>query len=148
MEPPGPAGRTAGVHRLGGTALAGFLLVALVGCGSSADPAPGAPGPATSPTAASSSVAAPGAASSAAAAPAVITIKDFAFTAPAGAPAGATIQVKNDDSEAHTVTADVGGFDVMLAPGATARFTAPTEPGSYPFHCTYHSNMRGTLVVS
>ena len=26
-------------------------------------------------------------------------------------------------------------------------FTAPAAPGSYKFHCAYHSNMHGTLVV-
>jgi plastocyanin len=26
-------------------------------------------------------------------------------------------------------------------------FTAPNKPGTYPFHCTYHSNMHGVLVV-
>jgi plastocyanin len=54
----------------------------------------------------------------------------------------------NEDSEAHTLTADgAGGFDVKIDPGASATFTAPAKPGSYPYHCTYHSNMHGTLAV-
>lgn len=78
-----------------------------------------------------------------------MTIKDFAFTAPVSVPAGATIQVKNADGEAHTVTADSGGaFDTMVGGKETASFTAPAIPGRYPFHCTYHGNMHGVLVVA
>jgi len=54
----------------------------------------------------------------------------------------------NMDGEAHTVTADEwNAFDVQVAGDATGSFTAPMEPGSYPFHCSYHSNMHGVLVV-
>ncbi|WP_349254685.1 cupredoxin domain-containing protein [Mycobacterium sp.] len=24
---------------------------------------------------------------------------------------------------------------------------APTTPGTYPFHCRYHANMHGSLIV-
>jgi plastocyanin len=34
------------------------------------------------------------------------------------------------------------------ASGKTATFTAPTTPGSYPFHCEYHRTMHGVLVVT
>lgn len=54
----------------------------------------------------------------------------------------------NMDGEAHTVTADTGSaFDDKATAGAVTTFTAPSKPGSYPFHCTYHSNMHGVLVV-
>ena len=56
--------------------------------------------------------------------------------------------VTNEDTEAHTVTADSsGGFDVKVPPGKTVELTAPAA-GSYKYHCTYHSDMHGTLVVS
>lgn len=56
--------------------------------------------------------------------------------------------VKNDDSVNHTVTADSGSaFDVTVNASSTATFTAPTKPGTYAYHCTFHSNMHGTLVV-
>jgi plastocyanin len=29
----------------------------------------------------------------------------------------------------------------------SATIIAPMKPGSYAFHCTYHSNMHGMLVV-
>jgi plastocyanin len=83
-----------------------------------------------------------------AAAAASITIKDFAFTVTGKVSAGAKIMVRNDDGEAHTVTADNGGFDVTVAPAKTVVLTAPTKAGVYPFHCTFHSNMHGKLTVS
>jgi plastocyanin len=57
--------------------------------------------------------------------------------------------VTNDDSETHSVTADgTGGFDVDVPPGTSKTFTAPSTAGSYPFHCSFHSNMHGTLTVA
>ncbi|GAC1595508.1 MAG: hypothetical protein NVS3B21_18580 [Acidimicrobiales bacterium] len=56
--------------------------------------------------------------------------------------------VTNRDPVAHTVTSDTSGqFNVNVQPGATATFTAPKSPGTYKFHCIYHGNMHGTLVV-
>jgi plastocyanin len=54
----------------------------------------------------------------------------------------------NMDGEAHTVTADTAAaFDVKALPGESVTFTAPSKPGTYPFHCTFHSDMQGSLVV-
>ena len=75
-----------------------------------------------------------------------IMIKDFTFTVPASVSPGATVTVHNMDGLAHTVTADDGGFD-SPAPAGNSTFTAPTKPGSYPFHCSIHPEMHGTLVV-
>ncbi len=77
----------------------------------------------------------------------MIHIKDFAFQGPDAVAAGSTVSVMNMDAEAHTVTADDGTFNVVAKPGETATFTAPAKPGSYKYHCTYHSNMHGTLTV-
>ncbi|QCB99030.1 hypothetical protein E5206_13480 [Arthrobacter sp. PAMC25564] len=94
--------------------------------------------------------AAPGAEGSAApaAAPA-ITIKDFAFGDPMTVSPGATVSVTNMDTAEHTVTADQGSaFDVEVkGSGGNATFTAPSQPGTYTFHCIYHPNMHGTLTV-
>jgi plastocyanin len=84
----------------------------------------------------------------ASAAAAVITVKDFGYGGADSVPAGATVTVRNDDGGAHTVTSDAAGaFDVTIDPGKSARFTAPTKAGSFPYHCTYHGNMHGTLKV-
>jgi plastocyanin len=78
----------------------------------------------------------------------MIMIEDFAYETPTSVSPGAKVEVMNRDSEAHTVTSDKGGgFDVTVAADATVTFTAPTTPGSYDFHCTYHSNMHSVLVV-
>ncbi len=56
--------------------------------------------------------------------------------------------VMNQDTETHTVTADTGSaFDVTATPGSSVTFTAPTKPGTYPFHCNFHADMHGTLTV-
>lgn len=78
----------------------------------------------------------------------MIHIDKFKYEVPASVRPGAKVSVMNMDGEAHTVTADTGSaFDDMATAGAVTTFTAPSKPGSYPFHCTYHSNMHGVLVV-
>jgi hypothetical protein len=102
-----------------------LLMMALIvgGCGSGA----GSPAASSGPGAATGTVAA--------GAPA-ITIKDFGYGAPMTVPPGAVTADRD-----QTFDVDVQGS------GGTATFTAPSAPGSYPYHCTYHPNMRGTLIV-
>jgi plastocyanin len=58
------------------------------------------------------------------------------------------VAVTNTDSAAHTVTGDgLNQFDVQAPAGQTVTFTAPTAPGTYPFHCSIHPNMHGSLIV-
>ena len=78
----------------------------------------------------------------------VITITNFAYQGPDSVSPGSTVTVKNEDSQAHTVTSDQAGlFDAVVPGGGNVVFTAPTTAGSYAYHCTYHSKMHGTLVV-
>jgi plastocyanin len=78
---------------------------------------------------------------------ATLEINGFQFSAIRVAP-GATVMVVNNDSAPHTATAKDGSFDTDTIPaGATGSFTAPTEPGSYPFFCAIHPRMTGTLIV-
>ncbi len=80
--------------------------------------------------------------------PAAITISGFEFDTPESVAPGQTITVTNEDEALHTVTAEGdGGFDVEVDGGATAELTAPEEPGQYPFFCTPHPYMTSTLVV-
>ncbi|WP_427131978.1 cupredoxin domain-containing protein [Pseudarthrobacter sp. S9] len=78
-----------------------------------------------------------------------IAIKDFAYGTPLTVAPGATVTVTNMDTAGHTVTADEGSaFDAdVKGSGGTATFTAPTKPGTYAYHCTYHPSMHGTLTV-
>ena len=134
---------------LRGTAIAASAVVALSGlaaCGSAGDKSSAA---STNPKA--SSPKSTGTASSGgttSAQSAMIMIHDFAFKGPGSVAAGAEVTVMNMDSEAHTVTADgAGAFDVKVDPGKSATFRAPTAAGDYAFHCTFHSNMHGSLTV-
>lgn len=78
-----------------------------------------------------------------------IVISNYAYTVPAAVSPGQQITVVNKDDTSHTVTADQGNlFDVRVSGGGgVATITAPTTPGTYPFHCKYHANMHGTLTV-
>ncbi len=80
---------------------------------------------------------------------AAITVRDFAYGTPLVVDAGAQVTVTNMDSAEHTVTADDGSaFDVdVKGSGGTASFTAPSKPGTYAYHCTFHPGMHGTLTV-
>ncbi len=97
----------------------------------------------------------PSAASSTAAASATataagpkISIADMKFSAPLTVTPGATVTVVNSDSVEHTVTADSGNaFNAEVGDNGTATFTAPTQPGTYAYHCTYHPSMHGQLIV-
>ncbi|UUL75620.1 cupredoxin domain-containing protein [Pseudarthrobacter sp. Fe7] len=81
------------------------------------------------------------------AAESTIHIKSFAYSGAGTVPAGSTVTVMNMDNQAHTVTADDGSFDAVVKAGTSITFTAPAKPGTYTYHCTYHSNMHGTLTV-
>ena len=123
--------------RLRPTAIVLTMLVAVLGlvrgCGGGAgSPAGGGGGPAATPSA-----------------PDTIVIKNFTFM-PASltvAP-GTKITVINQDQAPHTVTAGDKSFDSRtISGGQRGEITAPTKPGSYPYICTIHQYMKGTLIV-
>lgn len=124
-----------------------LALAGLAACGSST----GTGSAASSASASSAATGSPSADSGSGATTATeatIMIHTFAYQTPASVSPGATVSVMNMDGEAHTVTADSGNaFDDQAAAGTTTTFTAPSTPGSYPFHCAYHGNMHGVLVV-
>jgi plastocyanin len=91
---------------------------------------------------------APTGSSVAGASAATITIEGFSFGDPVTVSPGAQITVVNKDSVQHTVTSDIAGpFKTYIKGNSQETFTAPTAPGSYPFHCSAHPNMHGTLIV-
>ena len=128
---------------------AAICLVATVatGCGGSStsteETGTGTATATASPTGAEETTSAPAAASAA-----TIMIMNMSFGEPITVPPGAQITIKNDDSAEHSVTSDTAGkFDVHVDGGEQGTLTAPTEPGEYAFHCTYHPSMHGTLIV-
>lgn len=122
-------------------ALLGAAAILVAGCSQSVteDSSATSASPATSSPAAPSS-SAPNAATT-------ITIDGFKFS-DVTVPPGAQVTVVNNDSAEHSVTSDTAGaFDVEVEGKKQATFTAPSQPGTYPFHCTYHPSMHGTLTV-
>ena len=113
---------------------------ALTACGGTTQPS--AP-PAAPLTAAPSSPSAPQAPGS------EIIISNMTFEVPPSVSPGQQLTIVNNDSANHTVTADENNlFDIRVSGGGGSEsFTAPTTPGTYPFHCKYHANMHGVLTV-
>jgi nitrite reductase (NO-forming) len=66
---------------------------------------------------------------------------------PVTVPAGTTISWINDDSIPHTVTSTNSIFDSGFMPaGGTFSFKFE-KPGVYNYFCSFHSNMKGTVMV-
>ena len=78
-----------------------------------------------------------------------VSIKGFAFSpATISVKAGSTITVTNNDSTAHTFTADNGSFDTgKISPGKSATVTV-ADAGTFGYRCTIHTSMKGTVVVT
>ena len=78
-----------------------------------------------------------------------VAIKDFAFNpATTTASAGGKVTWTNNDTTAHTVTFDDGSADSgNIAPSSTFDHTFATA-GTFAYHCTIHSQMKGTVTVS
>ena len=116
--------------------LVGLLIILMLLPGCNSYGSPGTPG--SSPTA----TAPPGQSTNA------VTISGFAF-APATltVKANTTVTWTNNDSVAHTVTADDGSFDSKnIAPGGTFSYTF-TKSGNVSYHCAIHTYMKATVTV-
>ncbi|MDQ3759019.1 MAG: cupredoxin family copper-binding protein, partial [Actinomycetota bacterium] len=62
-------------------------------------------------------------------------------------PAGTTITFTNQDTAAHTATADDSSFDTEeLGKGDSAEETFD-EPGTFTYYCRFHVFMKGSVVV-
>ena len=108
----------------------------LAGCGDST-------GNASSPPKSTSTPATPASGGSA------VSISNFKF-APASltVKSGAKVTVTNEDSTAHTATADDGNsFDTGPLDQGSSQTISVSKPGSYAYHCSIHPFMKGTIVV-
>jgi len=117
------------------------LASGLAACGSKSASPPSTSGSSASTTAGSGSSTASGSTT--------VDIKNYKFMPDKlTVKAGATITVHNEDSTAHTFTADNKAFDTGdIPPGGTKTVTV-SKAGNYPYLCTIHQFMTGTLTVS
>jgi plastocyanin len=121
------------------------LLILTIGCGggyssssTSSSPSP-VPSPTPAPAGPSSSVVIPTGAES---------LADKAY-APDDVivSVGDTVTWANTDSIAHTSTSNVSGWNSgTITPGGRFSFTFQ-KSGTFPYHCTIHPGMVGTVVV-
>jgi len=81
--------------------------------------------------------------------PNTVVIANFAFSPSSiTVSVGDTVTWRNDDNVGHTVTSDSGSelASTLLGSGQTYRHVFMTA-GTYPYHCTVHTSMRGTVIV-
>lgn len=124
------------MNRYAFAAGAAALSILVAACGSSETSTP-------TPAAAETS-AAGGAASGG------IHIKDFKYSGTLTLKTGEKVTVTNDDAAGHTLTSKTAGqftTGKIDPSGGTGTFTAPATAGSYPFICSFHPKMAGTLAV-
>jgi plastocyanin len=122
-----------------------FMLAVSAGCGSSnsSSSSPSAPSPTPTPSPTPS------------ASPTTITIQSgartlstFAFVPnPATVSQGAVVTWSNTDTTTHDMVSDTGVWDSgRIAPSDSFKFTFAAK-GTYPYHCSIHPGMTGTIVV-
>ncbi len=130
-----------------------FALAVLAGaCGAPSYGAAPAQAPAA-PAATPATLPSTGAGGQAAGQTMKVSISNFAFAPKTLAVApGTTVEWLNNDSTAHTVTADNGAFDSgNLNQGASFKFTF-AKAGTYAYYCRYHGGpggqgMSGQIIV-
>jgi plastocyanin len=77
-----------------------------------------------------------------------VSISGFSFKpASLEVSVGTIVVWTNQDSAAHTVSADDSSFESgTMATGGTFSHTF-TKAGTYPYYCAFHPSMRATVVV-
>jgi plastocyanin len=78
------------------------------------------------------------------------TVGDFKWSQPLNAKVGDVITWTNSDTAAHKVGTDDGSctMGANIAGGGGKASLVFNKAGTYPFHCTIHSNMKGTITIS
>ena len=77
------------------------------------------------------------------------SIKDFSFDpAEVQAKVGQVIAFSNTGAAPHTVTLDDNSCTTPSIAAGAADGVVFSVAGTYPFHCTIHAQMKGTIVVS
>jgi plastocyanin len=77
-----------------------------------------------------------------------VAMEDTAFVSETViTPVGTTVIWHNTGATRHTASADNGAFDTgRVDAGAQAAYTF-TTPGTYTYHCSFHPEMVGQIVI-
>jgi plastocyanin len=68
---------------------------------------------------------------------------------PISVAAGTTLTWMNNTGIGHTATSDTGAWSTgAIASGATSGGVTFNTAATFPYHCTFHSDMHGTIVVT
>lgn len=118
------------------------LALAVAACSPGATPGPGGTAtPVASPSPAAITCAGGGSDAS-------VAVADFSFTpAQSTVTAGQGVAWTNNGRAGHTVTFDDGPDCGTVSSGATVS-AAFAVAGTYAYHCSFHSTMRGSVTVS
>ena len=117
-----------------------LALALLGGCGGAGPTAAPTSAPTSAPTA-TAAVACTGTAG------VPVTVADFSFGPQTiTVTTGGAVTWANAGQAPHTVTFDGGPDCGRLSPGATVTRTFDTA-GTFPYHCTLHPSMTGSVVV-
>jgi plastocyanin len=128
------------------------LALALAACGDDDDDS-GATATTTAASSAATSAAATttaaGGGASSGAQSATEVIKGIAFTEKeVRVGLGGSVEFDNQDSQAHTATADDGLFDTGRIEGGSKTTIVFAEVGTFPFHCAIHPSMKASVIVT
>jgi plastocyanin len=78
-----------------------------------------------------------------------VAISGFAFSpATVSVTVGDTVTWTNSDAQGHTATADGGVFDTGTIGNTQSATVTFATAGSFPYHCSIHPDMTGTVVVA
>lgn len=114
-------------------ALAALLLGVSFGCGSDSTPSSPSPTPSGTPVSIVSGSS-------------TLTTTAYAPN-PVSVAVGGSVTWTNNDNTPHTSTANNGAWNSgSVAPGGSFTMTFPAA-GSFPYHCTIHPGMIGTVNV-
>lgn len=79
----------------------------------------------------------------------LVTIQGFAFRpSTLAVHVGDTVTWQNGDSTAHTATSDTNVWDTGTIGSGEAKTFTFTRAGSFPYHCSFHPGMMGTITVT
>lgn len=77
-----------------------------------------------------------------------VTIADYAYDPdPVRVQVGGKVIWQNEDSVAHTATAEDGSFDTGPIDEGKLKSETFKEPGTFTYVCKFHAGMKGTVEV-